>query len=131
MKEDTATTFTTVIFGGPSQIIVTAILICIGLYHCTLSVRSIFGRVTAISAGQHALFLFTIPAVIFMYLCAAAPTAPLIIAGILVSRYPDAQAGLSDALLRVACFGWLGLGVFLVNFLLATVALRRGYAKTA
>ena len=106
---------------GPLQLLLTLLLVAIGIYHITLSIRTLIGRGGSTSAGIHALLLFSGPCILLLSVCAMLPTTlpGLFIVGI------DADQALKHTLELTSFLGWLSLGSFIPNLFLSLIVLNR------
>jgi hypothetical protein len=106
---------------GPGEFLITFLLVAIGIYHITLSLRTLAGRGGTSAASVHALLLFSTPCLLFLLICGMLPTTfpKLFIVGI------DEGNGLRHALELTSFLGWLCLWSFIPNLFLSLAVLTR------
>ncbi len=113
--------FTPLVESGPIQLVLAVILVAMGIFHLTLSLRSLFGSGAPLDAAFHAILLFSGPCITLLAVFAFLPTT---IPG-LFSVGIDADAGLKHALELTSFLGGLSLITFVPNLVLALVTLSR------
>ena len=113
--------FTPVMHGGPFHLVLTLLIIAIGIYHITLLVRTLLGRLPPASAGVHAILLFAGPCLLVLSVAAVLPTT---FPKLFVSGF-DEDEGLKHTLQFTSFLGWLCLGIFIPSFVLWLLSLNR------
>ncbi|RYD84394.1 MAG: hypothetical protein EOP84_05630 [Verrucomicrobiaceae bacterium] len=106
---------------GPLQLFLALLLVAIGIFHLTLSLRILLRRRPPVSAGIHAVLLFSGPCIILLLVMAILPTTlpGYFIVGI------DEEEPLRRGLQQASWFGLIGLGGFVLNLLFAIPCLFR------
>ena len=113
--------FTPLVQSGPLQLFLGLLLVAIGIFHLSLSLRTLFGRRVPMEAAFHAILLFSGPCITLLLVFALLPTEVpgLFIVGI------DAGEGLKHTLELTSFFGWLCLSTFIPNLFLTMISLNR------
>jgi hypothetical protein len=113
--------FAPLVQSGPLQLFLALLLVAIGVFHLSLSLRTLLGRRVPLDPAFHAILLFSGPCITLLLVFALLPTEipGLFIVGI------DAGEGLKHTLELTSFFGWLCLTTFVPNLILAVVTLNR------
>lgn len=106
---------------GPLQLFLAILLIAIGIYHFTLSLRVFLRRRAPVSAGIHSILLFSGPCIVLLLVMVIVPTT---LPGYFVVGIDEGEP-LRHSLRQTAFFGLLCLGSFVPNLLLAISCLFR------
>jgi hypothetical protein len=121
IDESPESIFTPVLHSGPLQLLLTPLIVAIGIYHITLSVRTLLGSRSSVAPGVHAVLLFAGPCLLILSVAAMLPTTvpKLFVVGI------DEDEGLKHTLRLTSFLGWLCLGIFVPSFVLCLLTLKR------